>query len=91
MSYQRKDGQGALFQNDKRGNSARPDWRGDVLLNGVEYEIAAWDKQTRGGKDYLSLSVKPKQARQERQQPQSAPPNREDGDPGFGDDGPLPF
>ncbi len=89
MSYQKKDGQGAMFQNDKQGNANRPDWRGDVLLNGVEYEVAAWNKQTRGGKDYFSLSVKPKQARGERQQPQSAPPPRESGDPGFDSDTPF--
>lgn len=57
--YQRKDGDGALFQNRKQ-KETHPDLRGDVLLDGKEYEIAGWQKSTRNGDPWWSLKVQPK-------------------------------
>lgn len=68
MSYQQKDGQGSLFRNDKQGNEKRPDWRGSLTLDGKEYEVAGWERTSQKGTAYISLSGKPKQARQERQE-----------------------
>lgn len=61
MAYVPKEGAGSLFRNDKKGNEARPDWRGDVMIGGQMYELAAWEKQGARG-TFLSLSAKPKQA-----------------------------
>jgi hypothetical protein len=65
MSYEPKDGSGALFKNDKGDNPARPDYRGDITINGKTYEISAWIKPLRSDetKRFMSLSAKPKQAR----------------------------
>lgn len=67
MAYAPKEGSGALFKNDKGDNPARPDYRGDILLNGVLYEISGWTKPlpSDASKKFMSLSGKPKQARQE--------------------------
>ncbi len=59
--YQRKDGDGSLFQNNKQKDT-HPDYRGEVQLNGQTYEIAGWKKATREGKPWLSLRVQPKRA-----------------------------
>lgn len=67
--YQRKDGDGALFTNRKQKDS-QPDVRGDLLLDGKEYEIAGWQKATRNGEPWWSLKVQPKR---ERQQQRPAP------------------
>ena len=64
--YERKDGDGSLFQNEKQ-NDRQPDYRGTALLGGKEYEIAGWKKATREGKPWLALKVQPKRQRTEAQ------------------------
>jgi hypothetical protein len=70
MAYQQKDGSGALFPNDKQGNEKRPDYRGDVTMGGVQYELAGWVREGKRGK-FLSLSAKVKGERK-------AAPNRDE-------------
>jgi len=66
MAYTPKDGYGAMHKNDKGDNPARPDYRGDIMLGGVVYEISGWIKPMPSNpeKRYMSLSGKPKQAPQ---------------------------
>ena len=72
MAYSPKEGSGALFKNDKGENAARPDYRGDILLGGVLYEVSGWIKPlpSDASKRFMSLAGKPKQARE----PQQAKP-----------------
>lgn len=76
MSYQPKEGSGALFKNDKGDNPARPDYRGDLMVGGVVYEVSGWIKPlpSNAEKKFMSLSAKPKQDRQQQQQPARRPP-----------------
>lgn len=64
MAYEPKEGSGALFRNDKGDNAARPDYRGDIMLGGVLYEVSGWIKPlpSDANKRFMSLSGKPKQA-----------------------------
>ena len=57
---EKKDGTGALFKNDKGDNDKRPDYRGDINIDGTSYWIAAWLKDGAKGK-YMSLAVTPKE------------------------------
>lgn len=80
MAYEPREGSGSLFTNDKGDNPSRPDYRGDIMLNGVLYEISGWIKPLTSdpSRRFLSLSGKPKDGRQQ-QQPQgrqSPPPGR---------------
>lgn len=87
--FQQRNLSGALFKNDKGGNEARPDYRGDICINGVNYELAAWIKEGQKGK-YMSLSAKEKEEQPaQRQSPPSrgAPPSRG----GFDDLDDAPF
>lgn len=63
MAYEPKDGSGALFKNDKGDNPARPDYRGDLMVGGVLYEISAWIKPlpSNSEKRFMSLSARVKQ------------------------------
>jgi len=65
MAFEQKPGTGALFRNDKDGNDARPDYRGDLTLeNGEKIRIAGWLKEGAKGK-FLSLKVdKPRDDRE---------------------------
>lgn len=47
---------GILFPNDKGGVEARPDFRGDILINGVVYRLSGWKKQSIKG-PYISLQA----------------------------------
>lgn len=44
MAYEQKEGDIAVFQNDKKGNDKAPDWKGNALINGVKMEVAFWQK-----------------------------------------------
>lgn len=77
MSYTPKEGSGALFKNDKGDNPARPDYRGDVMVGGVLYELSAWLKPlpSDASKRFMSLSAKPKtQNGNDQRQPARRPP-----------------
>lgn len=79
MSYQPKEGSGALFKNDKGDNPARPDYRGDVMVGGVLYELSAWIKPlpSDASKKFMSISAKPKQQQGNGQQRQGQPQRRQ--------------
>lgn len=65
---------GGLFKNDKGGNEARPDYTGSLNVEGKEYRLAAWIKESqRTGQKFLSLNVQPKT-----EQPATEPAKEED-------------
>ena len=78
MAYQPKEGSGSLFKNDKGDNPARPDYRGDVMVGGVVYELSAWIKPLAGdaSKKFMSLSAKPKQQQGQQSNAGRPPPPR---------------
>lgn len=61
MGYEAKNLSGALFKNDKEGNDKRPDYKGDCMINGVEYQIGAWLKVSAKGTKFMSLKFEAKQ------------------------------
>lgn len=50
------DMSGALFVNDKGGVDKRPDFRGDIIINGVEYKLSAWKRPYVKG-TYISIQA----------------------------------
>lgn len=54
MAYEHREGQGALFRNDKKDSDKHPDYKGTIMLGGVVYEIAGWKKDGTKG-TFLSL------------------------------------
>ena len=71
MAYELRDGQGSIFPNNKKSEK-HPDFRGEMKIDGVVYEVSAWRKAYSKG-EFLSLNVKPAQQK---------PPKTED-DPAF--------
>ena len=54
---------GALFRNDNKQQDNHPDYKGSIIVNGVDFWISAWLKTSeKTGKKFMSLSVKPKDA-----------------------------
>lgn len=65
MGYERKEGDGVLFKNERKEKPTQPDYTGNALIGGVEHTIAAWVKESKGtGKKFFSMSIKPKESRE---------------------------
>lgn len=63
MAYAPKDNTGTLFRNDRREKDTHPHARGEAMIDGVLYEVAAWTKEGKNGK-FQSLAFKVKVERQ---------------------------
>lgn len=56
MAFEHKEGYGAIFRDNKKTAENGPDYRGNVMVGGVVYELAGWIKN--GGKGpFLSLKA----------------------------------
>jgi hypothetical protein len=51
---------GILFKNDRKESDKHPDYKGSVNVDGRDYWLSGWRKDTQKG-PALSLSVQPKQ------------------------------
>lgn len=52
---------GVLFKNDKKESDKHPNYKGSLNINGTDGWIAAWIKESKDGKKYMSLSWEPKE------------------------------
>jgi uncharacterized protein (DUF736 family) len=68
---------GALFRNEDKQADTHADYRGSINIGGQEFWLDAWIKTSKKGTKYMSLSVKPKMARDHRGAPANPPPRRE--------------
>ncbi len=64
MAYEQKEGRGSLFKNTRKQNDKHADYNGSIKIEGREYWLNAWLKQSANGTKYMSLSAKPKEATQ---------------------------
>lgn len=70
---------GVLFKNDDKQSDTHPDYKGSINVGGNEFWLSCWLNSSRDGKKYMSLSVKPKEARQgQRQQQRRDEPTKAD-------------
>lgn len=66
MAYEHKEGQGSLFKNEK-ANDRQPDFKGTIVIGGVTYEVAAWERTSQKGMQYISLQASLPRERAEQQ------------------------
>ena len=66
MSDYNNTNSGTLFKNDDKQTDKHPDYRGQINVGGTEYWLSAWVKVSKKGAKFMSLSVQPKEQRQER-------------------------
>lgn len=58
---------GVLFKNDKEGNEKRPDYTGEINVDGKDLRLAAWIKTSAKGNKFMSLRVSEKEERRDSQ------------------------
>ena len=71
-----------LNKNDRKAQDNHPDYKGQINVDGVDYWLDGWIKESANGK-FISGSLKPKE---QRQQPQGYAPQQSAGydeDPPF--------
>jgi uncharacterized protein (DUF736 family) len=56
VAFEQKELNGALFRNDKKEKPSHPDYRGDCKIDGVDYRISGWIKESKNGGKFMSLS-----------------------------------
>jgi len=62
---------GSLFKNEKKTEEKHPDMSGSININGTEYWISGWKKQSKAGTGFVSLSVRAKEQTRQSSQPTS--------------------
>ena len=55
---------GVLFKNEDKQQDSHADYNGSINVNGAEFWLNAWIKTSKAGRKFMSLSVKPKMARE---------------------------
>lgn len=75
---------GAIFKNERKQNERQPDYNGTVNVEGKEYYISCWIKESQAGKKFFSASLTAK----EEQRPA---PKALSAEPTFEIDEDLPF
>lgn len=56
---------GVLFKNNDKETDNHPDYKGHGNLDGVDCWLSAWIKESKAGEKYMSLSMKPKEQKED--------------------------
>jgi len=65
---------GALFLNDKKEEGSKhPDYTGTLNVEGKEYRLAGWKRQSKNGKTFLSVSISEPREGQGNGEPRKSP------------------
>jgi len=59
------EGQGRLWNNDKKESDKQPDFTGSLVLDGVKHSVAGWNNVSKQDKPYIGLRIKPWEDRDE--------------------------
>jgi len=55
--FQQRDNSGAMFTNQRKTKDSHPDFNGSVMVDGKEYWLSGWKKQSKAGRAFVSLAL----------------------------------
>lgn len=60
MSEQNRNNElnGVLFKNERKQKDTHPEYTGSCTIDGKEYDISVWVKESKAGKKYMSLAFR---------------------------------
>lgn len=85
MAEFQTENRGTLFKNTRKEKESHPDYNGKINVNGENYDLSAWVKESKNGLKFFSISVRPPYQKPEQSGHQAQKQN------GFIDDEVLPF
>ncbi len=65
MAYDQREGDFALFRNDRKTKESQPDWKGKGLWQGQQVELAGWEKDKGRGVFITGKFSEPRQPQQD--------------------------
>jgi uncharacterized protein (DUF736 family) len=91
MSYEQRDNSGSLFKNDRKEQDSHPDYTGSAKIDGKEFYINAWVKESKNGKKFFSFSFKAKLMSDRASPPTGGKNDQRTVTADFDDDPEIPF
>jgi uncharacterized protein (DUF736 family) len=55
---EQKNNTGAIFKNDKKTAENQPEYRGKMMVDGQQWEISLWVRESAAGVKYFSAAIK---------------------------------
>jgi uncharacterized protein (DUF736 family) len=68
-----KNNSGAIFKNDKKQKETHPDYKGKINVEGKDFEVALWLKESAKGMKYFSVAISEPYVPEQQVQPERAP------------------
>jgi uncharacterized protein (DUF736 family) len=65
---EKQNNSGAIFKNEKKGNDKAPDYKGSIVVDGVEKDIALWLREAKNGTKFFSVKISDKYKATEKKQ-----------------------
>ena len=65
MAYEIKNNTGSLWRNDRKEDDKHADYKGSIMIDGVEYWQSAWINTSKDGKKYFGQTFQRKNAPKE--------------------------
>ena len=59
--FEHRDNPAILFENENKTKDNQPDFTGKGKFQGIDIEVAGWNKLSQGGKKMISMNIKEKE------------------------------
>lgn len=80
-------GTGALFKNNYKKEDRHPDYKGEIEMGGLKYDLAAWLRESKNGNKYMSIII----GDLKDQRPEPLPEHPQENQPAANEYEDLPF